>query len=99
MIAEKTYLKPTTVEEAIQLAHEHENSFRFLAGGTDVIVNKFQDNDDAECLIDITGIEELQQVAVTPLSFGEGSGVRTKNVSCMSRAGWSGAKLSALKLW
>lgn len=64
MISEKIYLKPTSVEEAIQLAHEHENSFRFLAGGTDVIVNKFQDNDDPECLIDITGIDELKELSV-----------------------------------
>lgn len=62
MITEKIYLKPTTVEQAIRFASENENDFRYLAGGTDVIVNKFQGNDESNCLIDITGIEELKQV-------------------------------------
>ncbi len=62
MIAEKKYLKPKTVEEAITLAKQNENNFRYLAGGTDVIVNKFQGNDEANCLIDLSGIDELKKV-------------------------------------
>lgn len=62
MIAPKTYLKPKTIEEAISFAKENENNFRYLAGGTDVIVNKFQGNDEAQCLIDISGIDDLKQV-------------------------------------
>lgn len=64
MIAEKIYLKPNSVADAIKMAQEHENSFRFLAGGTDVVVNKFQGNEEAACLIDITGIAELKEVSV-----------------------------------
>ena len=62
MITEKTYLKPKTVKEAISFAKENEKSFRYLAGGTDVIVNKFQGNDDKDCLIDISGIDELNKI-------------------------------------
>lgn len=62
IVAEKIYLKPTTVDEAIRSANQHEESFRYIAGGTDVIVNKFQGNDESNCLIDITGIDELKQV-------------------------------------
>src|SRR3990172_6166329 len=62
MITEKIYLKPKTVKEAISFAKENEKSFRYLAGGTDVIVNKFQGNDDKDCLIDISGIDELNKI-------------------------------------
>ena len=62
MIAEKKYLSPVTVTEALRMAGEQEGSFRFLAGGTDVLVNKFQGNDTAACLIDLSGIEELRKI-------------------------------------
>ncbi len=62
MTGEKLYKKPSSVAEAIQIAQEHKNSFRFLAGGTDLLVNKFQSNVEADCLIDLTGISELNQV-------------------------------------
>ena len=62
MIAEKIYLTPKSVEEAVNMAVQHSASFRYLAGGTDVVVNKFQGNEESNCLIDITGIEELKKV-------------------------------------
>jgi len=62
MIAEKIYLKPKSVDEAIKIAIQHIDSFRYLAGGTDVIVNKFQGNEEANCLIDISDIDELKIV-------------------------------------
>ena len=61
-LAEKIYLKPGSVEEAVFFAGNNEKSFRYLAGGTDAIVNKFQGNDDVACLIDISGINELKHV-------------------------------------
>ncbi|MEI6509220.1 MAG: FAD binding domain-containing protein, partial [Bacteroidota bacterium] len=63
MIAEKKYIKTNTVEEAVTAAKANGDNFCFLAGGTDVLVNKFQGTEEATCLIDITGIEELKQVA------------------------------------
>ena len=42
MIAEKIYHKVKSVEEAIAMAIEHTDDFRYLAGGTDVIVNQIQ---------------------------------------------------------
>lgn len=62
MITERSYLKPRTLAAAIQLAAEQGDDFRFLAGGTDVIVNKFQGNETANCLIDLSGINELRTV-------------------------------------
>jgi len=62
MIAEKLFLKVKSVEAAVEAAHHHKDSFRYLAGGTDVIVNKFQENEESSCLIDIMGIEELMKI-------------------------------------
>src|ERR1035437_802011 len=64
MIADKIYYKAKTTEEALTMAMNHADDFRYLAGGTDVIINKFQGNSDSNCLIDITGIEELKSVSV-----------------------------------
>lgn len=58
----KIYLQPKTVEEALEYASQYENCFKYIAGGTDVLVNRFQGNDISECLIDITGIDELSNV-------------------------------------
>lgn len=62
MVTEKLYLKPRTAEEAVKMAHEHEADFCFVAGGTDVIVNKFQGNNLFSCFIDITGIDDMKQI-------------------------------------
>ncbi len=62
MIAEKLYLKAESLEQAIYEANGHPDSFRYIAGGTDVIVNKFQGNDESTYLIDISGIKELKNV-------------------------------------
>jgi 4-hydroxybenzoyl-CoA reductase subunit beta len=64
MVAEETYIKPITVAEALKLASAHVGHFKFIAGGTDVIVNRFQGNDDMPVLIDISGLEELKTVEV-----------------------------------
>lgn len=62
MIAEKKYLQPRTIHEAITAADDFENDFRFLAGGTDVMVNRFHGNETSSCLIDLSGLNELKQV-------------------------------------
>ncbi len=76
IVAEKVYLKPITVDEAIRFAKKYAGSFRYIAGGTDVIVNKFQGNDASDCLIDITGIEELKKVIKDKKHIKIGSLVR-----------------------
>ncbi len=64
MVAEKTYLIPTSVNEALEMARANIGSFKYLAGGTDVMVNRFQGNEDSPCLIDITKIKELRGVSI-----------------------------------
>lgn len=76
MIREKLYLKPKTLDEALISASEQETSFSFIAGGTDVLVNKFQGNDATDCIIDITGIEELRQITKSENYLSIGSLVK-----------------------
>ena len=65
MTQPKTYIRAASVEQALSLAGESSGSFRYLAGGTDIMVNKFQGNDDTGLLIDISGIDALRQVSAT----------------------------------
>lgn len=62
MIAEKTYLIPTSVNEAIEMAKANLGSFKYLAGGTDVMVNRYQGNEESPCLIDISKLTELKGI-------------------------------------
>ncbi len=58
------YIKPQTFAEALQAASQHKDDFTYLAGGTDVWVNRFQGNNRARCVIDISHISEMQKVTV-----------------------------------
>ncbi len=62
MIAEKKYIIATTVEEAINQAKANTGNFKYLSGGTDVMVNRFQGNETSDCLIDLTKIEALKGI-------------------------------------
>ncbi len=62
--SEKIFLKPKTLREALEFASGNINNFKYIAGGTDLLVNKYQGNIETECLIDITGIDELKQFKV-----------------------------------
>lgn len=59
MKKEQIYLIPNSVEEAISMAKAHFADFRYLAGGTDVMVNKYQGNDTSSCLIDVSKLSNL----------------------------------------
>ncbi|MCX6290331.1 MAG: FAD binding domain-containing protein [Bacteroidetes bacterium] len=76
MITEKKYIRPQTIDEAIHVAHDHHHSFRYIAGGTDVMVNKFQGTDETNCLIDISGLDELKEISVEGNALKIGSLVR-----------------------
>lgn len=76
MIAEQTYLLPKTITEALDFASQHAANFKYLAGGTDVMANRFIENETNGCLIDISKISELQTVSVTENSLKIGSLVK-----------------------
>lgn len=62
MIAEKKYIIPYTLREAMDMAIANSSQFKYLAGGTDVMVNRFQGNDNSTCLIDLSKISELKGI-------------------------------------
>ncbi|MGE0560548.1 MAG: xanthine dehydrogenase family protein subunit M [Flavobacteriales bacterium] len=62
MIAEKKYIIATSVEDAINQAKANIGNFKYLSGGTDVMVNRFQGNETSDCLIDLTKIEALRGI-------------------------------------
>ena len=63
MTIEKQYLIPTSINEALDFAKQNQEQFRYIAGGTDVMVNRYQGNEDSTCLIDITRIKELKGIS------------------------------------
>lgn len=72
----QTYLIPKTVSEALKLAHKQKNDFSYLAGGTDLLVSRFQENNQVNCLIDISKIKDLQQVTTVNQTLKIGALVR-----------------------
>lgn len=62
MVIENTYLIPTTIVEVLEMAKANIGSFKYLAGGTDVMVNRFQGNETSPCLIDISKLEDLKGI-------------------------------------
>lgn len=62
VVSEIKYYKPATLEEAIFIASQNPQHCKFIAGGTDVMPNKFQGNDTTTRFIDITKIEELKGI-------------------------------------
>ncbi len=59
------FFRPESIQQALQMASEHIGHMKFLAGGTDLLVNKKQGNEHAMCLIDLTSIEELKQISLS----------------------------------
>lgn len=62
-VAQAKYLLPASLREAADMAAQHPGSFRYVAGGTDVLVNRFQGNEASTCLIDLGRIPELKGIA------------------------------------
>lgn len=62
IVQEKKYTKPATIREAIEIASQDKNNCKFIAGGTDIMANKFQGNDTTNHFIDITNIDELSGI-------------------------------------
>jgi xanthine dehydrogenase iron-sulfur cluster and FAD-binding subunit A len=60
----QTYLRPTTLDGALQLLREHAGRARLVAGGTDVVVELSRGMRPTETLIDLTALRELRYVTV-----------------------------------
>ncbi len=56
------YFKPKTLDEATNLLSKFGEKAKILAGGTDLIVNLKEEIEIPEAVIDIKGIEKLQEI-------------------------------------
>lgn len=63
MTTEQLYLLPQSISEALRFAKENAGKYKFIAGGTDVMVNRFQGNETSPCLIDLTKLKELKGIS------------------------------------
>ena len=65
--------RPETVEDAVRLRAEE--GAKYLAGGTDMVVNIRRGIEQPTALVDLTGIEELASIAAGPDGIDIGAAV------------------------
>jgi xanthine dehydrogenase iron-sulfur cluster and FAD-binding subunit A len=58
----QTYLRPTSIAEALDLLHSHRDKARIVSGGTDVLLEMQQGIKQTSTLIDITALSALKYV-------------------------------------
>ena len=68
-------LRPTSAEEAVAICQGRQGA-RYLAGGTDLIVNLRRGLGAPPALIDLTGIDELRELSYGTAGARIGAGVR-----------------------
>jgi 4-hydroxybenzoyl-CoA reductase subunit beta len=73
-LAEFRLAQPATVKEAIAARLRHPGS-RFVAGGTDLIVNMRRGIVSPDLLVDLSGIDELSEIARDDYGLTIGAGV------------------------
>lgn len=66
--------RPATAQEAVALRQDHPDA-RYLAGGTDMVVNVRRGIEQPDGLIDLTGIDELTGITETTDVYRIGAGV------------------------
>ncbi len=81
LLPEFQLARPRDVGEAIAARHEHAGS-RFIAGGTDLLVQLRHGIDRPDVLIDLSAIEELGKITSGPGGVRIGAGV---NIAALAR--------------
>ncbi|MCH8090330.1 MAG: FAD binding domain-containing protein, partial [Chloroflexi bacterium] len=60
------YISPTSIKEAIDIMAREGDRARFLAGGTDILVQLRAARRQPDILVDVKSIPELNQLSYTP---------------------------------
>ncbi len=94
----QTYFRPTTLEQALALLHEHRAQARIVAGGTDVMVELQRGVRPTTMLIDVSGLHDLKYVRVEDGRIHLGA-LATHNDVIASAECVSGALLLAQACW
>ena len=58
----RTFLRPTSLADALALVAEHAGRARIVAGGTDLLVELSRGQNPTETVIDLSGVRELKYV-------------------------------------
>jgi 4-hydroxybenzoyl-CoA reductase subunit beta len=69
------YIMPTSALEALAAAEAHGDSFAYLAGGTDLMVHRRQENNQAACLIDLSLLPGFDGIELSNERLCIGAGV------------------------
>ncbi len=94
----QTVLQPATIEQALQLLHEHAGRARIVAGGTDVLVELQRGVRSTKTLIDISKLHDLKYVQSADGQLRLGA-LATHNDVIASRACVDGALPLAQACW
>jgi CO/xanthine dehydrogenase FAD-binding subunit len=78
-LQEFNYLRPETLEEALDYLEQYGKSARILAGGTDIIIALKDKMITCDYLIDIKGIKELNQI-----TYSEKEGLCIGSAVCLN---------------
>ncbi|MEK7257698.1 MAG: FAD binding domain-containing protein, partial [Bacteroidota bacterium] len=70
-----TYLVPASVPAALSAAQTNGDSFAYLAGGTDLMVHRQQENNSTACLIDLSALPGFGEIEIKDGSLFIGAGV------------------------
>tara|TARA_B100000686_G_C16767590_1_gene962845 strand:+ start:358 stop:1335 length:978 start_codon:yes stop_codon:yes gene_type:complete len=73
-------LRPKTIDQALELKSTHLNS-RYLAGGTDMIVNVRRGIENPEVLIDLTALDDFSNISFHEKEIKIGAGVTLSQLS------------------
>lgn len=63
------YARPENMEEAVRLQMEHSGS-QYIAGGTDILVDRYEDGERDRKLIDLSALKGLQRIDPEELELG-----------------------------
>ena len=79
-MAAMQYLRPETLDEALDYLHRSGRRTKILAGGTDLVVDLRNGEARPEFILDVSRLPELQGIDVTPDGVSVGAGVTLAEV-------------------
>ena len=82
VLTEFEYYKPESIDEVLVLIEKYGERARFLAGGSDLLIKIKLLREEPECLIDITGIEELRGISINEEELRIGAVTSLNEINC-----------------
>ncbi len=99
MIFPFDYRKPKTLQEACSLLGEADGKAKVIAGGTDLVIALRSGELKPDCLVDVTGIEELRKIKEEDGNISIGAAVTHSEIASSSLVKQHGKVLSDAASW